>query len=627
MEGADGGVGVGNFTWLFESGHEAFYTALLSSSGTQEGLLRAVAGLHGAALWLALILILVRTLAGGKKVPSAIGSCLLCSVLLSPTTIQVEGRAPIPAVAAQWALVVPLGALYSIFTLAIRGSEPGTALLVEDLGERQAQPFAGSDLAALMRDYQRYCQPLPSVSGVSTEAWQSVGLKGGGGLGVPKAHLQIFSQETISKARGAMFGWLGPFRAVSAFTGAWSAANRRDEGVAALQKIQGQWPANRSYALPSADDWSARFGKSEGQAAVTESYLDPRKVAGGNLFAAEGTYPDSYAGIPPFAPANCYEAYLAAQAGAEEAYRGLRSTLKPADMAASTEVSIVDGVVAWSSVVDRSMSSMYGEGGLLGGVRGAAAEVVGATNGVSAFFAQLDLVTQLPRVVYTINLGLAIAVMLVPLLVLAAVFLGFGVLLYAARLVSWGFFTLLIIELGFKVFAEQLAASQFLIAAQSVAMSGVAADVAGQRGVLLMLVSGLITLAVAAAGRLFGIMSMPAAGDLGESVTSVLAKGAGLLMGLKGMKAMAVKDAAKKKLAAQQRSERTGGGGPPGSGGPAGAAGSSARMTFVHAAAAANRSSMKPQRASGEPKTGPRRGLDKPEETTVSLVPPREGAK
>ena len=40
------------------------------------------------------------------------------------------------------------------------------------------------------------------------------------------------------------------------------------------------------------------------------------------------------------------------------------------------------------------------------------AEVVGAANGVSAFFAQLDLVTQLPRVVYTINLGLAIAVML-----------------------------------------------------------------------------------------------------------------------------------------------------------------------------------------------------------------------
>lgn len=625
MEGADG-VGIGNFSWLFESGHDAFYTALLSSSGTQTGILRAVSGLVESGLYLAVILAVVRALAAGHKVWSALASCALSVALLSPTTIQIEGRAPIPAVAAQWALVVPLGSIYSIFTLAIRGSEPGTALLVEDLGARQAQPFAGSDLAALMYDYQRYCQPLPSVSGVSTEAWQAVGLKGGGGLGVPEAHLQIFSQETISKARDAMFGWFGPFRAVSAVTGAWSAANRREEGVAALQKIQGQWPANRSYALPSADDWSARFGKSDQQAAVTESYLDPRKVAGGNLFAAEGTYPDSYAGTPPFAPANCYEAYLAAQAGAEEAYRGLRSTLKPADMAASTEVSIVDGVVAWSSVVDRSMSSMYGEGGLLGGVRGAAAEAVGAANGVSAFFAQLDLVTQLPRVVYAINLGLAIAVMLVPLLVLAAIFLGFGVLLYAVRLLSWGFCTLLIIELGFKMFAEQLAMSQFLIAAQSVGMSGVATDVAGQRGVLLMLVSGIITVCVAMAGRLFGVMSMPAAGDFGTSATNVLKNAAALWKPVAGAKAAAVKEATKK-LAARQRSGRPGGGGPPGSGGPVGATGSSARMAVVHAAAAANRSNMK-QRASGEPKTGPRKNMDKPAEgNIVSLVPPREGTK
>lgn len=626
MEGADG-VGIGNFTWLFESGHDAFYTALLASSGTHEGLLGAVSGLTTSALFLALILIVVRAVFVGGDLRNAIGSLIICTPLLSSTTIQVEGRAPIPAVGAQWALVVPLGTIYSILTQAIRGAEPGTALLVEDLGARQAQPFAGSDLAALMHDYQRYCQPLPSVSGVSTEAWQAVGLKGGGGLGVPDAHLQIFSEETLSQARDKFFGWFGSFRAISALTGAWSAGNRREEGVAALQRIEGQWPANRTYALPSADDWSARFGQRDGQAAVTESYLDPRRVAGGNLFAAEGIYPDSYAGTPPFAPANCYEAYLAAQAGAEEAYRGLRSTLRPADMAASTEVSIVDGVVAWSSVVDRSMASMYGEGGLLGGVRGAAAEAVGAANGVSAFFAQLDLVTQLPRVVYTVNLGLAIAVMLIPLLVLTAIFLGFGVLLYAARLVSWGFCTLLIIELVFKVFAEQLAMSQFLIAAQSVAMSGVATDVAGQRGVLLMLVSGLITLGVAVAGRLFGVMSMPAAGDLGTSVTNVLTKGSSLMMGAKAKMAMAVKDSAKNKLAAQQRSGRPGGGGPPGSGGPVGATGSSARMAVVHAAAAANRSNMK-QRASGEPKTGPRRNIDKPvEANTVSLVPPREGTK
>jgi hypothetical protein len=623
MEGADG---IGNFTWLFESGHDAFYTALLASSGTHEGLLGAVSGLTYSALFLGLILIVVRAVFGGGDVRNTFGSLIICVPLLSPTTIQVEGRAPIPAVNAQWALVVPLGTIYSIFTQAIRGAEPGTALLVEDLGARQAQPFAGSDLAALMQDYQRYCQPLPDISGVSTEAWQAVGLKGGGGLGVPDGHLQIFSEETISKARDKFFGWFGTFRSISAITGAWSAGNRREEGVAALQRIEGQWPANRTYALPSEGDWSARFGKSDGQAAVTESYLDPRKVAGGKLFAAEGTYPDSYAGIPPFAPANCYEAYLAAQAGAEEAYRGLRSTLRPADMAASTEVSIVDGVVAWSSVVDRSMASMYGEGGLLGGVRGAAAEAVGAANGVSAFFAQLDLVTQLPRVVYTVNLGLAIAVMLIPLLVLAAIFLGFGVLLYAARLVSWGFCTLLIIELVFKVFAEQLAMSQFLIAAQSVAMSGVATDVAGNRGVLLMLISGLIAGAVSIAGRLFGVMSMPTAGDLGTSVTNVLAKGGSLAMRAMGMKAQVTKEAARK-LAAQQRAGRNGRGGPPGSGGPAGATGSSARMAVVHAAAAANRSNMK-QRASGEPKTGPRRNMDKPAEgNIVSLVPPREGPK
>ncbi len=119
---------------------------------------------------------------------------------------------------------------------------------------------------------------------------------------------------------------------------------------------------------------------------------------------------------------------------------------------------------------------------------------------------------------------------------------------------------------------------------------------------------------------------MPAAGDLGTSATNVLKNAAALVKPVAGAKAAAVKEATKK-LAAQQRSGRPGGGGPPGSGGPVGATGSSARMTVVNAAAAANRSNMK-QRASGEPKTGPRRNMDKPAEgNIVSLVPPREGTK
>lgn len=552
-----------NFSWIFETGQQSFYTSLISAEPHSTGIRGAIESLLQPALYLSLIIIIFRLLSGKRDWANLVASALTAVFLLQPATIKIEGRAPTQATMGQYLILVPVATIYSIFSRSVRSAEPSNTLLITDLTERQIAPFKDSDLARLMRDYTTFCQPSENGKTIAIEDWQAVGLRGGGGLGVPDDDLSIFSKATNQKALDSYFSWFGAFRAANTLAAAHSAGARRQAGIEALKSMQGRWPADgRYYSLPTEESWAGRFGKAKGS---TDSYLDPRQTKTGLASKAVTEWPSGV--HPPFAPENCLEAYLSAQAGAEAAYKGLRGSLNPANFSSSPpeEVSAIDSIAAWSNVVDKSLESMYGgaEGGVFAKARKAVAEVVGATNTVSAFFAQLDLVTELPRVVFTINFGLAMFVQLIPIITLVSIFAGAGVLLYALRLLAFGFTTLFLIELSFNMLAAQFAASQYLIAAQSISAQGVATDIEAQRGALLMMIAGAITLATMAAARLFGIMTPP-------SIKPTEGQLSGLIRGSVGMMAAAFTGGASAKGAiasAVAKSSKHGGGGG-GGGGP-----------------------------------------------------------
>lgn len=620
-------VGFANFAWVFEAGAQSFYTALIAANDKSQSIIGISNGLVPGAAFIGLMIALAKTLHASRDWAELLVSGLVAMFLLSPTTLQMDGRAPINVTMGQRLMIVPIASVYNALAKAIRSSDSSNALVIADLGERQAAPFAGSDLARLMRDYQTYCQPTESSPGVPTEAWLAVGLRGGGGLGVPAEHLSVFSEVTATKAKESFFGWFGAFRAVDALAGAYKAGQSRNAGVEALKSMRGQWPADRRYySLPDSDSWGQRFGRRDG-ASSTDAYLDPRKVGDG-LGPEGATYPPGSVN-PPFSPSSCYTAYQAAQAGAEAAYNGLRGTLRPADMNSSTEVSAVDSIAAWSSVVDRSLQSMYGggEGGIIGPGRKAAAELVGAGTAISGFFAKLDLVTELPRVVFMINFVLAMYVVIMPLIFLCSIFSGFGVVLYAMRIMAFGFATLFLIELSFSMMAAQFAVSQYLIAAQSISMTGVATDVQGQRGVLVMLISGAITMATMGAARLFGIMTPPSMKPGGSSLLSSMVR-TGISLAAApftggGSAKVAIATAAKGALKSSAPRGGGGGGGPTGPAGPAGGVSTEVQRSIRAMAAANTASNARSPKMGHGPRAWPATGESSASRNISPLIPKR----
>jgi uncharacterized membrane protein YgcG len=126
--------------------------------------------------------------------------------------------------------------------------------------------------------------------------------------------------------------------------------------------------------------------------------------------------------------------------------------------------------------------------------------------------ARLDLVDDLPRIVFATWFGISLLTLCIPIVVVLSIFMGEGVLLYLLRLYAWGIVTLWVIELILDQFAQQFAGLQFMMAAQSIGMSGVTMDIAAQRGVLASKVSWILGGASMATGLLFQLHIPPTVG-------------------------------------------------------------------------------------------------------------------
>jgi hypothetical protein len=504
----------GNFGWLFQSGLDAFATAVISMGGKHEQVLDLAVGLAQAAPFFSLSWVLLN-LIRGRPTDVALGVLVtsgIVFILLQKGVLEIPGRAPVTMSRGQiWAveIIIPV---YSKFAEIFRDADPKqSAVMIADLTEREIAPFSGSDLAALMRDFKKFCEPGPTDAAIPETTWQAVGLRGGGALGVPDSEVSVFSAATGERIRDRFVGWFPQIRMAQAVLDVREAGARRAEGIAALKGMSPErWPTGKQYLLPSEPGWQSRLSGGVDEAV---DYLNPADVVGGALARSgvieAGTVPDRY-----FVPENCYEAYEAAQHGAEEAYRALGDKIRPSSLAPNSEASVVAGVRAWSDVVNRSLTTIYqGEEGTLGSKsREMLADSLGAMNEAKGALATLDLAATLPYVVYGAAMGQAALILIFPIVALLSFFVGIEMLLYWLRLLVFTFLSLLFMEIVLSIVAGELAAISWMQAATAISSGGTPLDIEGIRGVLAAAAGFVIAASSYAAGMMLKIHAPNLAG-------------------------------------------------------------------------------------------------------------------
>lgn len=528
----------GNFGWLFQSGLDAMISSLISMGTKHAELAKIVRQLARAVPYISLTWI-IWNLVRGKPTSVPLGvfiTSLFVFIALQTETVTFPGRASMEMTKGQsFALEVILPTYANLVQVYRTEDNEQSALMIADLTEREISPFKGSDLAKLMKDYKVYCEPSPNDDAqVPETTWQAVGLRGGGALGVPDSQTSIFSNITADKLSGLTFSWFPQIRQALAVIDTYKAGDRRSAGKAALEQLsRDKWPTGKRYLLPNESGWKSRLSGGVDEPA---GYLNPWEIANGSLSDSALLAEPSGVNNRYFVPENCYEAYQAAQAGAEEGYRAVGERIRTSNLAPDSEPSVVAGVRAWSDVVNRSLGSLYpdsDDSSFASKVRENSSEAVGAINEANGALATLDLAAKLPWFIYLTAMGQAALIHIFPLTALLACVFGIEILLYWIRLLVFTYLSLFFAEGILYLLSSQLAKISFIQAATAISSSGTPLDINGMRGVLAGGAGFVILAATWAAGALLRIQSLPKT-DNAASFTqlgSIAASVAGAVVG------------------------------------------------------------------------------------------------
>lgn len=528
----------GNFGWLFQSGLDAMISSLISMGTKNAELAEIVRQLARAVPYISLSWI-IWNLVRGRPTSMPFGifiTSLFVFIALQPETVTFPGRASMEMTKGQsFTLKVVLPTYEKLVQVYRTKDNDQSALMIADLTEREITPFMGSDLAKLIKDYKVYCEPSPNDdSSVTETTWQAIGLRGGGALGVPDSQVSILSSATADKVSGLTFSWFPQIRQALTLIDTYKASERRSAGKAALEKLSSdKWPTGKRYLLPNESGWKSRLSGGVDEPA---GYLNPWEIADGSLSDPALLAEPSGVNNRYLVPENCYEAYQAAQAGAEEGYRAVGDRIRPSNLAPDTEPSVVAGVRAWSDVVNKSLGSLYSgsDGSTFGSkIRENASEAIGALNEANGALATLDLAAKLPWFVYLTAMGQAALIHIFPLVALLACVFGIEILLYWIRLLVFTYLSLFFAEGILYLVASQLASISFIQAATAINSSGTPMEINGMRGVLAGGAGFVILVATWAAAALLRVQSLPKA-DSAASFTqlgSIAASVAGSVVG------------------------------------------------------------------------------------------------
>jgi hypothetical protein len=529
---------IGNFGWLFQSGLDAMISSLTSMGTKNAELAEIVRQLARAVPYISLSWIIWKLVRGRPtSIPFGVFiTSLFVFIALQPETVTFPGRASLELTKGQsLALKVILPTYEQLVQVYRTKDNKQSALMIADLTEREISPFMGSDLAKLMKDYKVYCEPGPNDDkSVPETTWQAIGLRGGGALGVPDSQVSILSSATADKVSSLTFSWFPQIRQAQVLMDVYKAGERRSAGKAALEQMSSdKWPTGKRYLLPNESGWKSRLSGGVDEPAA---YLNPWKIANGSLSDSALLAVPADVNNRYFVPENCYEAYQAAQAGAEEGYRAVGDRIRPSNLAPDSESSVVSGVRAWSGIAYKSLHSIYpgsDDSRFASKVLENSSEAVGLLNEAKGLFSTVDLAAKLPWFVFLTAMGQAALIHIFPLVALLACVFGIEILLYWLRLLVFTYLSLFFAEGILYLIYSQLAGISYMQAATAISSSGTPMDINGMRGVLAGGAGFVILAATWAAGALLRVQSLPKT-DSAASFTqlgSIAASVAGSVVG------------------------------------------------------------------------------------------------
>lgn len=479
-----------------------------------------------------------------------VGGLLIFAVFLpygmKPAAVQLPSGATVQMVEAQAIPLKFVMSAHKIFrslldpvmsSYTVAGTIVPAQAAIDDIVGRSADVFAGSDLAQLIRDYNASCVPhTNNLAGperaTKVEALHSIGLLGGGGLGIPDQEISL-----ISQARTALDGAWTFVSGSAEENGGWIAyllgggaartglervldqramQSRREEGLRMLEHV-GPFMGGR-YKLPAKDFWAAKFsGKSGAQPTYLPISLIPSQQ---RVVVAPAEYEEIH-----FQPSSCAEAYRVAQLGAEQAYQALRESgeVIAGGQRVSAEVGAVSTAVAWQRLMGRSLqhtTDLSAEGSEVAGGILASAQMFKNLKG------WLDLQTLLPGYVILSAWVFWIVLLLAPLFLLLAPLRGGQIIaqwLALLLLPVIGVMVAQIINFGASMVMAAVAVGQ---AGAASGWTGAGADYDALRGMMTGLAAGVLGFSTWITGSMLGVSLSGLTGSLSGAVATASEAGA-----------------------------------------------------------------------------------------------------
>ncbi|MCQ4302710.1 hypothetical protein C1170_06220 [Stutzerimonas frequens] len=490
--------------------------------------------------WCFLIALRVREGIAGVLAGGLLIFALVLPYLMKPAAVQLPSGATVQMVEAQALTLKFVMSAHRIFQSLIEPvlnthSAAGTIVpaqaAIDDIVGRSADVFAGSDLAQLIRDYNASCVPhTNNLTGperaTKIEALHSIGLLGGGGLGIPDQEISLISQARTALSASWTFvsgGWATYFlgggearKGLERVLDQRAMQTRREEGLRMLEHV-GPFMGGR-YKLPAQDFWAAKFsGKSEAQPTYLPISLIPSQK---RVVVAPAEFEEIH-----FQPSSCVEAYRVAQLGAEQAYQALRESgeVIAGGQRVSAEVGAVSTAVAWQRFMARSLqhtTDLSAEGSEVAGGILASAQMF------KNFKGWLDLQTLLPGYVILAAWVFWIVLLLAPLFLLLVPLRGGQIIaqwLALLLLPVVGVMVAQIVNFGASMVMAAVAVGQ---AGAASGWTGAGADYDALRGMMTGLATGVLGFATWITGSMLGVSLSGLTGSLSGAVATASEAGA-----------------------------------------------------------------------------------------------------
>jgi len=531
------------FQWIFSQWQGMLTMLLASTEPVMTALAERSRGLYVASLSILLIILMWRIgQAGFWRSLMSSGVIVLFALWGFRADILIlPSGAALPMTELQATSVRIIGSVHQIFASGLNSAIsshkvsgeiiPAQAAM-EDIVGRSAEVFAETDLARLIRDYNRSCSPL----GVSTDAHttyrvedlHAIGLLGGHGLGIPESEFSVLAsaRKILTLAPGLSGDWkflpefLGDARRrMGDVVSDIEVRARRKGGEEYLknsrrQFMQSDWTP---YRLPTQSYWEAVY---TGRGDVAPSYMAisavPGQVRHGPLLGSDGQADPQQTG---FTPANCLEAYQVAQAGAEQAYRALAASTGRdlgAGTAVSSEAGVIASTVAWQRFIGRSLQQTSG---LSDGTTELVSGAISGYQTIKNFFAWADLQTILPMFVVLNAFLVWLTVMVGPIVLVMSLIVGPRVLLTWASIILFCLISLIVayaLTVAMSLLVATLALAQ---AGAAAGWSGAGAEMDALRGALGIITGIVLMLSLWISAQLTGVSAQGLSGALSSVVT------------------------------------------------------------------------------------------------------------